>query len=686
MIDPHTIGSLLCLIPLAPLLGATYNAFIGRRVAKSMGHLAVHGVACAAVAVSLLVSVAGFACLVSMPVEARELRQTLFSWIHVGSFDVPIELVFDPLSAVMCLVVTGIGLLIHVYSIGYMHDDPGYPRFFCYLNLFLFAMLTLVLGGSLPLVFIGWEGVGLCSFLLIGFWFAESKNAAAATKAFLVNRVGDLGFLAGMVVVFSATLRIGSPTLSFSVLRDLAPRLQDASFLGAAVPVVAAACFFFAATGKSAQIPLFVWLPDAMAGPTPVSALIHAATMVTAGVYLLCRTSFLYVMAPDVGAVVALVAGLTACFAATVALFQHDIKKVLAYSTVSQLGYMFLGCGVGAFGAGLFHVVTHAFFKALLFLGAGSVIHAMGGEQDVRQMGGLRKALPVTTATFLVGILSLGGFPLLAGFFSKDVVLWRVLASGHGFLYGLALLTSALTAFYSIRLAVLTFGGAFRGGHEREHHLHESPRSMTVPLVLLAVGCIVVGWLAGPTWLGLIDRFAAWVEPALAVMPQVHEHVDAEVEERAEIVATCVAVVVGLAGMGGAWVMFGWAPGVARALADRLPVLHGYLAGRYRSVFDDVYDRCIVRPLLAATRALATFDQKVVDGLVNGAAALIRLLSRSSGWFDGTLVDGFFQRCADLARALGRAMASVQNGRIQSYLMTLGWALAVVLLLLEFVR
>lgn len=686
MIDPQDIRQLLWLIPLAPLLGAIYNAFIGRSVARSGAHPAVHFVACAAVLVSLVVSAAGFASLAALPVEARELRQTLATWIHVGSFVVPIDLVLDPLSAVMCLVVTGIGLLIHVYSIGYMHEDKSYARFFCYLNLFLFAMLTLVLGGSLPLVFIGWEGVGLCSFLLIGFWFSETRNAAAATKAFLFNRVGDLGFLAGTLVVFWATSRIGTPTLSFAALRDLAPRLDAVAFLGVGVPVVATACFFFAATGKSAQIPLFVWLPDAMAGPTPVSALIHAATMVTAGVYLLCRVSCLYVLAPSVGTVVAMVAGLTACFAATVALFQHDIKKVLAYSTVSQLGYMFLGCGVGAFGAGLFHVVTHAFFKALLFLGAGSVIHAMGGEQDVRQMGGLRRALPITTATFLVGVLSLGGFPLLAGFFSKDVILWRVFSSGHGILYGLALATSALTAFYSIRLAAMTFAGDFRGGPERQHHLHESPRAMTIPLVLLAVGCVTVGWLGAPAWLGLPDRFAAWVEPALAALPESHGHVDHAAELRGEIIGTCIAVVAGLTGMAIAWVLYGRSPSISRGLADRFPSAHAYLSGPYRTVFDDLYAACVVRPVLRATRVLARFDQAVVDGVVNGTAAAIRLLANASGWFDRTFVDGLFQGSAGLARALGRGAAALHTGRIQSYLVVVGWALAVALLVLELVR
>ncbi|MFN7955245.1 MAG: NADH-quinone oxidoreductase subunit L [bacterium] len=615
------------------------------------------------------------------------LSQSLGTWLDIGGLNVPIEPCSITLSAVMCLVITGIGFLIHVYSIGYMHSDPGYARFFAYLNGFVLAMCTLVLGANLPMVFVGWEGVGLCSFLLIGFWFGDAKNAAAATKAFLVNRIGDLGFMTGLLVLFWATLALGSPTVSFAELKVLAPRLSQVALFGVAVPVLATIALFVAATGKSAQIPLFVWLPDAMAGPTPVSALIHAATMVTAGIYLLCRTSFLYVLAPGVCEVVSIVAAVTACFAATVALFQHDIKKALAYSTVSQLGYMFLGCGVGAFAAGLFHVVTHAFFKALLFLGAGSVIHALDGEQDLRHMGGLRRELPVTSATFAVGVLSLAGFPLLAGFFSKDGILWRVVSGGDRVLYAIALVTSALTAFYSMRVFVLAFAGAFRGDAAHAAHVHESPKTMTIPLAVLAIGCVLVGWLAAPTWMGTTDRFAAWLEPVLPLAGHGEgEHGGAHAQTRAELLATLVAVVVGLGGIGVSWMVFGQRPKLARAWAARFPRAHAYLSGPYRRVFDDLYGIVVVRPLLRLTRALSVFDKRVVDGIVHGSAALVRRGSAASGWLDRFVIDRFFGGLASIARSFGIAVAATQSGRIQTYLVVLAWALAAWILFWEVVR
>ncbi len=686
MDDLSQVRSLLWLIPAAPGVGAALNVAFGKTFVRRFGRGPVHWIACSAVLVSFLVSAAGFAALASMPAEERVLAQTLGTWLHIGKLDVPIELLLDPLSAVMCLVITGIGFLIHVYSVGYMHADPGYPRFFAYLNGFVLAMSTLVLGANLPMVFVGWEGVGLCSFLLIGFWFGDAKNAAAATKAFLVNRIGDLGFMTGLLILFWATLAIGSPTVSFGELEKLAPRLTQVALFGVAVPVLATGALFVAATGKSAQIPLFVWLPDAMAGPTPVSALIHAATMVTAGIYLLCRTSFLYALAPAVSHVVSVVAAVTACFAATVALFQHDIKKALAYSTVSQLGYMFLGCGVGAFAAGLFHVVTHAFFKALLFLGAGSVIHALDGEQDLRHMGGLRRELPITSATFAVGVLALAGFPLLAGFFSKDAILWRVLSGGDHVLYGLALVTSALTAFYSMRVAVLAFAGTYRGDAAHGAHIHESPKSMTLPLVVLAVGCVLVGWLGAPGWMGTSDRFAGWLEPVLPLAGHGEGEHHPGAETRAEVLATLVAVVVGLGGVGLSWWFFGKRPELARSLSERYPRAHAYLSGPYRRVFDDLYARVVVGPLLALTRGLSSFDSRVVDGAVNGAAALVRVGSTASGWFDRVVIDGFFGALAAVARAFGVAVAATQSGRIQTYLVVLAWALAAWIVLWEVVR
>src|SRR6185295_3323097 len=412
----------------------------------------------------------------------------LFSWIDVGSLRVDAAFAVDPLSAVMILVVTGIGGLIYIYSTGYMHDDPAYWRFFAYLNLFTAAMLTLVLGDSLLLMFVGWEGVGLCSWALIGFWWREWPNTTAGNKAFIVNRVGDFGFVLGIFLLFWTLDSAGHGTVVFRDLQHHAASLEGRTIWGLPVVVLATLFLFVGATGKSAQIPLYVWLPDAMAGPTPVSALIHAATMVTAGVYMIGRLSFLFAMAPETLAVVAGIGAATALFAATIGLVQNDIKRVLAYSTVSQLGYMFVAMGVGAWAAGIFHLVTHAFFKACLFLGSGSVIHGMSGEQDMRKMGGLKDKMPVTALTMFVGCLAIAGVPFLSGFFSKDEILWSAFKIGE---YGTAVwlvgfLVAGMTAFYMFRLYYMTFAGTFRGTEEQAAHVHESPRSMTVPLMVLA--------------------------------------------------------------------------------------------------------------------------------------------------------------------------------------------------------
>jgi NADH-quinone oxidoreductase subunit L len=484
----------LWLIPALPLLGAAVNGLLLRRARTQ----AVSVVGCGSVGLSFLLAVVAMADLVSLPEASRLIHARYFTWIAAGDLAAPFGLRFDPLSAVMTLVVSGVGFLIHLYSVGYMRGDRGYGRYFAYLNLFTFAMLLLVLADNFLLMFVGWEGVGLCSYLLIGFWFEKQSATDAGKKAFLVNRVGDFAFLIGLFLIFR---QMG--TFDFDTINAHASEALTG-------PMATLICLllFAGATGKSAQIPLYVWLPDAMEGPTPVSALIHAATMVTAGVYLVARSSELFVLAPAALEAVAIIGGVTAFFAATIALVQTDIKRVLAYSTISQIGYMFLGAGVGAFSSSIFHLMTHAFFKALLFLGAGSVIHALSGEQDLRRMGGLARRLPRTHATFFVASLAIAGVAPLAGFFSKDAILGAVYASGHRFLWFLGITTAMLTAFYIFRLYFLAFGG----GEERlephaKAHLHESPHVMTIPLMALAVLSAVGGFLNVPLVPG-----AQWLE------------------------------------------------------------------------------------------------------------------------------------------------------------------------------
>ncbi len=517
--------SFLWLIPFFPLAGALINGLLAASTSHrphGPNRALVAWIACLAPAASFAVTVAGFFSLRAMEPAERLLTQRLFTWIRAGDLTVDLGFLFDPLSSAMLLFVTGIGFLIHLYSVGYMSHDRGFARYFAYLNLFMFAMILLVLGDSLPVLFIGWEGVGLCSYLLIGFWHEDPEKAKAGMKAFVVNRIGDFGFLLGMFLIFWTLREGGTPTLAFAGMKE------QAYLLGGAATAIGL-LLFLGAAGKSAQIPLYVWLPDAMAGPTPVSALIHAATMVTSGVYMVTRMSFLYDLAPAALAVVAVVGALTALLAATIGLTQFDIKKVLAYSTVSQLGFMFLGAGVGAYAAGMFHVVTHAFFKALLFLGAGSVIHALSGEQDIRKMGGLFRKIPVTSRTFLVAWLAICGIFPFAGFFSKDEILWKAFSQPDPAaswlpqaLWLVAFLTAAITAIYMTRLVVLTFFGRSRVDHAVEHHIHESPWTMTAPLIVLAIGSTVIGFAGTPPLLGMgSNRFEGWLHPVVASAPAV---------------------------------------------------------------------------------------------------------------------------------------------------------------------
>ena len=532
-----------------PLLGAIVNGVLGAKIQKSFGKGAIALLACAPVVIAFGLSLYAFFVLKALEPEKRFLIDNLYRWIDLGSLQVDMAFLIDPLSAVMILIVTGIGGLIHIYATGYMHDDNAFWRFFAYLNLFTAAMLTLVLGDSLLLLFVGWEGVGLCSYALIGFWYTDHNNARAGNKAFIVNRVGDFGFVLGMFLLFWSLDAQGHGTLTVREMVKWAPTIKDSLLWGWPVITLATLFLFVGATGKSAQIPLFVWLPDAMAGPTPVSALIHAATMVTAGVYMTARMNVFFSMAPTTLHVIAVIGVATALVAASIALTQYDIKKVLAYSTVSQLGYMFIGIGVGGYAAAVFHLMTHAFFKACLFLGAGSVIHAMHHEQDMRKMGGLKVWMPVTFITFFISVLAIAGFPPFAGFFSKDEILWLAASNGHWTIWFLAVCGAGLTAFYMFRQLFMTFYGTCRADHHTQEHLHESPQVMTIPLIILAVGAVFAGFVGLPGVLGG-SQFAHWLEPVI------HAHEEAHASHALEWGLMAVSVSVASLGVFLAYLMY----------------------------------------------------------------------------------------------------------------------------------
>src|SRR5205809_288105 len=623
----------LWLVPALPLLGSAINGLLGKRLTKPVISL----VACGSVGVSFLVAAGLVLSLIQRAPEERHVVQTLFTWIAAGDFVATAEFLLDPLSAVMILVVTGVGFLIHVYSIGYMHAEDGYYRFFSYLNLFMFSMLVLVLASNFLLMFVGWEGVGLCSYLLIGYYFDRKSAGDAGKKAFIVNRIGDVGFILGILLIFAT---FGSMEFD-GVFRQISQRFPAETGLGILTGI--ALLLFVGATGKSAQIPLYVWLPDAMEGPTPVSALIHAATMVTAGVYMVVRCSPIYSRAPFALEVVAIVGTLTAFMAATIGLVQTDIKRVLAYSTVSQLGYMFAAAGVGAYSAGIFHLMTHAFFKALLFLGAGSVIHAMGGEQNLLKMGGLRKHTPITFLTMVVAALAISGIPPLAGFFSKDEILWSAWAHGHPAIWGVGLVTAGLTAFYMFRLVFLTFSGEERMDEHTRRHLHESPASMTVPLVILAIFSVAGGWVGLPAWIGA-NHFAEFLEPSLR-FTAVSEHEPAS--HALEVGLAVLSVAVAAFGIGAAYNLYVVRRESAQALARRFAGLHALLSHEY--YVDEIYDALFVNPAVTGSREVLWkgLDVGIIDGSVNGVGRTI-------------------QGSADLLKHL-------QNGLVRSYA---SWILA----------
>jgi len=617
------VTDLLWLIPLLPFLGAALNGALGPRAPKGLVTAVGVGVPGLALVLALGILWDYGTRLAPAPFE-----QVAYAWT-AGPSSIDVAFLLDPLSAVMLFVVTFVGFWIHVYSVGYMGHEGGYQRYFAYLNLFMGAMLLLVLGANYLVMFVGWEGVGLCSYLLIGFYYDQKIPPEAGRKAFIVNRIGDFAFLVGMFALFATfgTLRY---TEIFAAVAAAPERATAPYAFGLSLAAFVALCFFIGATGKSAQIPLHVWLPDAMAGPTPVSALIHAATMVTAGVYIVVRTNVLYQLAPGVSLLVAAVGAATAIFAATIGLAQDDIKKVLAYSTVSQLGYMFLAAGLGAYTAAIFHLGTHAFFKALLFLGSGSVIHAMAGEQDMRRMGGLKKALPITYWTFLLAALAIAGIPPLAGFFSKDEILAAAAGEGHWLLYAVGLATAGLTAFYMFRAVYMTFGGRFRGTEEQRRHLHESPPSMAVPLVVLAVGSVVAGWFGIPQVLAFgadVNWLHHWLEPVIAGVGDT-AHAEHHLPLAAEWGLVLLAVAVAVGGILLARRIYGGDRALEgeRRVVSALGPAHPVLVHKYW--VDEWYDRLIVRPL-----ALIAYGfWKVVDGwIIDGALHLTASVTELTG-------------------------------------------------------
>ncbi len=637
---------MLLLIPLLPLLGFLLNASFGRRLSKS----ASGAIACGSIAASFVLSLVSVSNLFALDPEARSILQHAYRWISSGDFEADLSLRLDPLSAVMILVISGIGSLIHIYSTAYMHDEPDaeFARYFSYLNLFAAFMLLLVLGANFLVMFVGWEGVGLCSYLLIGFWYQKKSASDAGKKAFIVNRIGDCGFILGVLLIVTQF-----HTVDFVSIARSAALLEPETVFG---PLSAITLLLFVgATGKSAQIPLYIWLPDAMEGPTPVSALIHAATMVTAGVYMIGRNAVLFSHAPETLAIVAGIGVATAFLAGSIGLVQNDIKRVLAYSTVSQLGYMFLAMGVGAFGAGVFHLYTHAFFKALLFLGSGAVIHALAGQQDLRRMGGLRKSLPITYWTFLIGALAIAGVPGLAGFFSKDEILLRTYVGGHTWLWGVGMLTSLMTAVYMFRVVFLAFHGepaaegflpassdqsgvraqsgaprppgspapahaAPADGRDHAHsgvpHLHDAPPAMAVVLVVLALGAVVAGWV------GLGGRFEHFLEPSFRAGTVEASGLAGEAGPAGALMVA--SSIVACAGIGIAWWFFLRNRGAARAMSERFSGLYRLLANKY--YVDEIYNAVVVEPIhiISEHGLWKALDARVIDGAVNGVGGFVR--------------------------------------------------------------
>jgi NADH-quinone oxidoreductase subunit L len=732
-------ASYLWLIPLFPLVGAFINASMGLRLQRRFGKGLVHGISIGAMVLSFAVACVAFASLLGLDGEHRFLQDTLWNVFTAGKVSVDLGFALDPLSMMMTLMITFVGTLIHVFSTGYMADEPSYWRFFAYLNLFVFSMLLLVMGDNFVLMFFGWEGVGLCSYLLIAFWYTDAQKAAAGMKAFVTNRFGDFGFVLGVFLLFWALggawqkgadgktayvetdahaaaylaaargeehgtphVEVG-PTLNFRQLRDqivipdtgVAENLKHQKIFGLGLLAMVGILLFVGAMGKSAQLPLHVWLPDAMAGPTPVSALIHAATMVTAGVYMVARLNFVFALSPTAMGWVAFIGALTALFAASIGFFQYDIKKVLAYSTVSQLGFMFIGVGVGAYWAGAYHLLTHAFFKATLFLGSGSVILGCHHEQDMRNMGGLGKHMPVTRLTYLVACWAIAGFPWASGFYSKDEILWKAFTQeGMDFLgfpapwlgpliYVVGIVAAVGTSYYMFRSYYMTFTGEYRGhghghdeGHGHGHAPHESPLSITLVLVALAAGAVLAAILGIPAaWSGSAPILKRWLEPSLPAVVSF-----AEKSHATEYLFQAIGVSAGVIG----WVF-------ARMLyKDGKSEVPARLLQRWKRAWtvvynkyyvDELYQATILRGAVALARLLSWFDKHIIDGIVNLAGAITRVFANIDGAIDRYLVDGAVNLVADSALSAGSILRRVQTGRIQTYLYgALVGAVAIVLL------
>ena len=631
---------LIAILLIAPLIGFVINSiFRTSQNCKTSGSIATF-----AIFVSFVCSLLAFFQLVEQTSIERQLVANYFSWIHVGNLQINASFIIDEISVIMALIITGVGTLIHLFSIGYMDEDRRPAKYFAYLNLFVFNMLVLVLASNLPLMFVGWEGVGLCSYLLIGFWFSDPQKASAGMKAFIMNRIGDAALILGMFLIF-----IYLETLEFSDINLSAFGILEGGYNTPEWWTVAALLLFVGATGKSAQIPLYTWLPDAMAGPTPVSALIHAATMVTAGVYMIVRLHAFYLVSPLAMSVIAIVGVLTVVFAASIGIAQNDIKKILAYSTISQLGYMFLAVGVGAFSAALFHLTTHAFFKALMFLGAGSVIHAMQGQQDIRKMGGLKKSMPITYTTFLIGWLAIIGFPLFSGFFSKDEILWMSFHSprGHILLWFLGVLGAGLTAFYMTRLMLLTFWGKEAWREDPATHPHESPYTMTLPLIVLGFLSMVGGFIGIPHIIGHFLHIPHLLEEWL-VMPQVPGLMPANTSVEGLLMGASILVVLIFVGLA-----FYFVP--QNTLESRFPKTYKLVSHKYW--IDEGYDLWIVRPFVHLSQKLWQY-------------------------IDVGLIDKATYKITDIIKASGVSLSQMQNGSLQQYAMYMLLGLAIISVIL----
>jgi len=672
------IETVIPFVPILPLIGAIILGLFGKKIQAVLGETLTGIIGCGMPFLAAVLAFSSFYQLTTIEVSERIIRIPLAEWVHVAEFQVDWTFRYDPLTSLMLMIITGIGTLIHIYALGYMKGDKSLWRFFCYINLFLASMLMLVLGDNLLIMFLGWEGVGLCSYLLIGFWFDEEANAKAGKKAFITNRIGDLGFLVGMflLVMYSSQL-FDTVDLSFMQLMERIDVLAEQSVWGMPLLEVVAFCFFIGAMGKSAQIPLYVWLPDAMAGPTPVSALIHAATMVTAGVYMIGRMFFLFTLAPNVLEFVSIIAALTCFLAATIGMAQYDIKKVLAYSTISQLGYMFLAMGVGAYSAGIFHLLTHAAFKAALFMGAGSVIVAMHHEQDMRKMGGLLKKLPRTGMAFIFATFAIMGFPGTSGFFSKDEILWKAFSQGSPMLWLVGFIAAGITSFYMWRLVFMTFFGDTRvDGHTWEH-CKEQPKRTWVPIMILAVAALFIGFLNVPSFLGGNHMFTDYLNPVVQDLdkaPMVHfqelqaGNVTPNTEHHTALEWTLMVASV-------AWTFFTAFLAYYFYLRNpqaREKIMQGAVAQKIFKVLnnkyyvDEFYEIAILTPIRKLYNFLSQFDKYVIDGMVNGAGFLGRGLGQLAGLFDQKIVDGAVNDTAWLVQAGGKTMSALQSGRIQT--------------------